>query len=448
MKGGGVEDHGMDGERRKGRQGGRGIDFPLRILVSSEMVGAIIGRGGATIRNITQESRARVDVHSRRKVDNGPGPVPTGNQMEKAITVYGQPENCTAACKRILEVMEEEAKNVGKEQEICLRILAHNNLIGRIIGKQGAIIKKIMEDTNTNITVSSISDISSFNLERVISIRGTIDDIARAESEVSTKLRAAYESDLQAMAPQSLMFPGLHPAAMMSTIGLGNNQRGGPNTNGGGPQHQGHNRQQQAPPPPPPVQAESCFLYITNASVGAVIGTKGSHIRNIIKFSGSTVNIAPAEEETSMSVPVHEGAPQDARRKVTVTGNPEAQWKAQYLIYEKLREEGFSGNMDDVKLTVEIRVPSSQVGRIIGKSGANVREMQRLTQAVIKLPEQGSSVGEETSVYIIGSFYATQSAQRRIIAMVNSPVNPPHHHHNGGGNSLDALNLAAQKLEI
>ena len=65
MKGGGgsVDEHGMDGDRRKGRQGGRGIDFPLRILVSSEMVGAIIGRGGATIRNITQESRARVDVH-------------------------------------------------------------------------------------------------------------------------------------------------------------------------------------------------------------------------------------------------------------------------------------------------------------------------------------------------------------------------------------------------
>ena len=65
--------------------------------------------------------------------------------MEKAITVYGQPENCTAACKRILEVMEEEAKNVGKPTEISLKILAHNNLIGRIIGKQGATIKKIME---------------------------------------------------------------------------------------------------------------------------------------------------------------------------------------------------------------------------------------------------------------------------------------------------------------
>jgi len=63
-------------------------------------------------------------------------------------------------------------------------------------------------------------------------------------------------------------------------------------------------------------------------------------------------------------------------------------------------------------------VPSAQVGRIIGKGGQNVREMQRLTGAVIKLPEQGTSTGEETSVHIIGPFYSTQSAQRRIRAMV------------------------------
>ena len=57
---------------------------------------------------------------------------------------------------------------------------------------------------------------------------------------MSSKLRAAYETDLQvvtisksfkwfiitmmtlmqAMAPQSVMFPGLHPAAMMATVSL------------------------------------------------------------------------------------------------------------------------------------------------------------------------------------------------------------------------------------
>ena len=51
------------GDPNKARPRARGVDFPLRVLVSSDMVGAIIGRGGSTIRNITQQSRARVDVH-------------------------------------------------------------------------------------------------------------------------------------------------------------------------------------------------------------------------------------------------------------------------------------------------------------------------------------------------------------------------------------------------
>merc|ERR1719340_478626 len=184
------------GPRPRGGRG-RSVDFPLRLLVASDMVGAIIGRGGATIRAITQQSRARVDVHSLRKLEHSAA-------LEKAITVYGQPENCTAACRRIMEVMEEEARNTGKPAEISLKILAHNNLIGRIIGKQGGTIKKIMEDTNTRITVSSVNDVNCFNPERVITIKGNIPNISQAEAEVSTKLRAAYETDLAAMTPHSL----------------------------------------------------------------------------------------------------------------------------------------------------------------------------------------------------------------------------------------------------
>lgn len=40
-------------------QPGRQTDFPLRVLVQSDMVGAIIGRQGSTIRTITQQTRAR-----------------------------------------------------------------------------------------------------------------------------------------------------------------------------------------------------------------------------------------------------------------------------------------------------------------------------------------------------------------------------------------------------
>lgn len=163
-------------------------------------------------------------------------------------------------------------------------------------------------------------------------------------------------------------------------------------------------------------------MYIPNNAVGAIIGTKGSHIRNIIRFSGASVKIAPLEADKP--------AEQQTERKVTIVGTPEAQWKAQYLIFEKMREEGFVSGTDDVRLTVEILVASSQVrdipyliksiqklnsirlqvGRIIGKGGQNVRELQRVTGSIIKLPEHGTSqpTDEETSVHIVGPFYSVQ----------------------------------------
>ncbi|KAH0947459.1 hypothetical protein HN011_006436 [Eciton burchellii] len=395
QRGGGVAFSGLPGS-------GRQTDFPLRILVQSDMVGAIIGRQGSTIRQITQMTRARVDVHRKDNVGS----------LEKAITIYGNPDNCSNACKKILEVMQQEANNTNKG-EIILKILAHNNLIGRIIGKGGNTIKRIMQDTDTKITVSSINDINSFNLERIITVKGSIENMSKAESMISSKLRQSYENDLQAMAPQSMMFPGLHPMAMMSTAGMGYSSRG-PGLYGSGPAPYPY---QSSLPSQQGITAtdiqETTFLYIPNNSVGAIIGTKGSHIRNIIRFSGASVKIAPLEQDKP--------AEQQTERKVTIIGSPESQWKAQYLIFEKMREEGYVSGTEDVRLTIEILVPSTQVGRIIGKGGQNVRELQRVTGSVIKLSEQQAtppSAEEETTVHIIGPFFSVQSAQRRIRAMV------------------------------
>jgi len=93
---------------------------------------------------------------------------------------------------------------------------------------------------------------------------------------VSSKLRAAYEMDLQAMAPQSVMFPGLHPAAMMSTVGLGAGQSYRPNQAGplAGP----------ARPPPPQVPSENTYLFIPNAAVGAIIGQHHQETIQTLQF--------------------------------------------------------------------------------------------------------------------------------------------------------------------
>ena len=64
-----------------------------------------------------------------------------------------------------------------------------------------------------------------------------------------------------------------------------------------------------------------------------------------------------------------------------------------------------------------------QVGRIIGKGEANVRELQRLTGAVIKFPSAATEnssgnanssppASGNTSVHITGSFYSVQVSFR------------------------------------
>jgi len=288
--------------------GGRGADFPLRILVPSDMVGAIIGRSGGTIRNITQETRARVDVH--RKENSG--------SSEKVITIYGNAENCSKACQKIMEVMQKEANSTNKD-EIPLKILAYNNLIGRIIGKNGNTIKRIMEQTETKITVSTnIHDVNSFNLERIITIEGRLKDICAAEQIISSKLRQSYESDLAMLAsPQTMMFPGLHPMAMMSTLGSHNYPpaRGtpapGPSSFGmyGSPSSFLPPAMPYASNAPPPITSarpgasplsslpqeqikETVYLYIPNVAVGAIIGTGGSTIREMISSSGAGIKVS------------------------------------------------------------------------------------------------------------------------------------------------------------
>jgi len=293
-----------------------------------------------------------------------------------------------------------------------------------MIGKNGTNIKKVMEDTNTKLTVSNVNEVNSFNIERIITIKGELDSISKAESIISSKLRMSYESDIQSFAPQTSMFPGLSPMAMYSTQGMHNMRPD--RYSGNGPQgayaaaslgqtqgmfygasSEGHE--------------ETAFIYIPNYSVGAIIGAKGGHIRNVMKFSGASLKIAP--EETVQEPQSPNDVPE---RKVTIVGSPEAQWKAQYSIFEKIRMD-YAYGIDDVRLTVEILIPSSQVGRLIGKGGQNVRDLQRSSGALIKLPPQSQEQQqqqEDTTVQISGQFYSVQSAQRRIRSMVMTAMYP------------------------
>ncbi|XP_008946963.1 PREDICTED: insulin-like growth factor 2 mRNA-binding protein 2, partial [Merops nubicus] len=396
------------------------LHFPLRMLVPTQFVGAIIGKEGLTIKNLTKQTQSKVDIH--RKENAG--------TAEKPITIHASPEGCSEACRMILHIMQKEADETKSAEEIPLKILAHNSLVGRLIGKEGRNLKKIEQDTGTKITISPLQDLTLYNPERTITVKGSTEACSKAEVEIMKKLREAYENDVVAVHQQANLIPGLNLNALgIFSTGLSMlpSTPGARGAAAAAPYHpfaqqRGRRRTSSsaylsglygAPPagafaPQHSVpEQEVVNLFIPTQAVGAIIGKKGQHIKQLARFAGASIKIAPAE------------GPDASERMVIITGPPEAQFKAQGRIFGKLKEENFFNPKEEVKLEAHIKVPSFAAGRVIGKGGKTVNELQNLTSAEVIVPrDQTPDENEEVVVKIIGHFFASQTAQRKIREIV------------------------------
>uniref|UniRef100_A0A8C9TQA9 Insulin-like growth factor 2 mRNA binding protein 2b n=1 Tax=Scleropages formosus TaxID=113540 RepID=A0A8C9TQA9_SCLFO len=360
---------------RPGPSGGPGgswhkqHDFPLRMLVPTQFVGAIIGKEGLTIKNVTKQTQSKVDIHRKEYA----------GATEKPITIHSTPEGCSSACRMIMDIMQKEANETKAAEEIPLKILAHNSLVGRLIGKEGRNLKKIEQETGTKITISSLQDLTIYNPERTITVKGSIEACCKAEVEIMKKLREAHDNDIAAINLQPNLIPGLN----LNALGIFSTGLPAPLT--------AHSSSSQAP------EQEVVYLFIPTQAVGALIGKKGQHIKQLARFAGASIKIAPAE------------SPDVTERMVIITGTPEAQFKAQGRIFGKLKEENFFSAKEEVKLETHIKVPSTAAGRVIGKGGKTVNELQNLTSAEVIVPrDQTPDENDEVFVKIIGHFFASQ----------------------------------------
>ncbi|XP_056354490.1 insulin-like growth factor 2 mRNA-binding protein 2 isoform X2 [Oenanthe melanoleuca] len=412
------------------------LEFPLRMLVPTQFVGAIIGKEGLTIKNLTKQTQSKVDIH--RKENAG--------AAEKPITIHATPEGCSEACRMILDIMQKEADETKSAEEIPLKILAHNSLVGRLIGKEGRNLKKIEQDTGTKITISPLQDLTIYNPERTITVKGSTEACASAQVEITRKLREAYESDVLAVNQQANLIPGLNLSALgifstgLSMLPSTPGARGAAAATPYHPFAQSGRRRTGSsaylsslygapsagafPHQHPLPEQEVVNLFIPTQAVGAIIGKKGQHIKQLARFAGASIKIAPAE------------GPDASERMVIITGPPEAQFKAQGRIFGKLKEENFFNPKEEVKLEAHIKVPSFAAGRVIGKGGKTVNELQNLTSAEVIVPrDQTPDENEEVIVKIIGHFFASQTAQRKIREIVQQVKQQEHKHAQGAAAS-------------
>ncbi|MGH0117670.1 UNVERIFIED_CONTAM: hypothetical protein FKN15_041862 [Acipenser sinensis] len=325
-------------------------DFPLRMLVPTQFVGAIIGKEGLTIKNVTKQTQSKVDIH--RKENAG--------AAEKPISIHSTAEGCSSACCMILEIMQKEADET----------------------------------------------------KRTITVKGSIEACCKAEVEIMKKLREGYENDIAAINQQTNLIPGLNMNALgifstgLSVLPSASGPRGaGTATATGYSPFLSHSSYLSGLYGIPPASAvthqhaapeqEVVYLFIPTQAVGALIGKKGQHIKQLARFAGSSI-------------------------------------KAQGRIFGKLKEENFFSPKEEVKLEAHIKMPSSAAGRVIGKGGKTVNELQNLTSAEVIVPrDQTPDENDEVFVKIIGHFFASQTAQRKIREIVQQVKQQEQKHQQG-----------------
>ncbi|XP_072349563.1 vigilin isoform X2 [Scyliorhinus torazame] len=121
----------------------------------------IIGRGGANIKKIREETNTKIDL-------------PTENSNSEMILITGKKANCEAARDRILSIQRELA-NI-KEVDVSIPAKLHNSLIGA----KGRLVRSLMEDCG-GVHIHFPSEGSGSDK---VTIRGPVEEVEKARKQL------------------------------------------------------------------------------------------------------------------------------------------------------------------------------------------------------------------------------------------------------------------------
>uniref|UniRef100_A0A8C2ZR35 High density lipoprotein-binding protein n=1 Tax=Cyclopterus lumpus TaxID=8103 RepID=A0A8C2ZR35_CYCLU len=135
--------------------------FSLSVPIFKQFHKNIIGKGGANIKKIREETNTKIDL-------------PTENSNSEMIVITGKKSNCEAARDRILSIQRELA-NI-KEAEVAIPARLHNSLIG----SKGCLVRSIMEDCS-GVHIHFPSEGSGSDK---VTIRGPVGEVEKAKKQL------------------------------------------------------------------------------------------------------------------------------------------------------------------------------------------------------------------------------------------------------------------------
>lgn len=315
----------------------------FRMLCQVKEAALVVGKGGEKISHIKETSNTRINVSENIR-----------GVTERVIHVRGPAENVAKAfglMTRAILDEEEGIPSTADSKHLTLRLLIPHQVIGYVIGKQGARFREIEDNSAAKLNASSHS--MPFSTDRCLTILGVADSIHIATYYVAQTVlehRSLFRGKVifydpgqqhqqqQGLPPNPLLFNGMlnygqipqfdqHQLLQFNNFNRGINQRNDnvnkiPNRLPFGMNPMPMNPL-SLPLGNPSISQE---IFIPDEYVGNVIGKAGKNIKQIKDTSGSRIQIADRD-------------PNSKERKITLHGTSAGNQTAIFLINNRIETD-------------------------------------------------------------------------------------------------------------
>ncbi|KAG5269722.1 hypothetical protein AALO_G00205370 [Alosa alosa] len=360
-------------------------EYFLKVLIPSYAAGSIIGKGGQTIVQLQKETGATIKLSKSK--DFYPG------TTERVCLIQGTVEALNSVHNFIAEKVREMPQSAQKTEPVSIlqpqttvnpdrvkqaKLIVPNSTAGLIIGKGGATVKAVMEQSGAWVQLSQKPE--GINLqERVVTISGEPEQNRKAVEIIVQKIQEDPQSS--------------------SCLNISYSNITGPvaNSNPTGSPYANSTEVMPAAAAAAAATASSLLGQASLAGVGAFPTAMSSF--SVALSHGAGHPAATLGGFTLGSLAAATGA----TNGYLSAASPLV--ASSLLATEKLGE--------GAKDVVEIAVPENLVGAILGKGGKTLVEYQELTGARIQISKKGEFIPgtRNRKVTITGSPAATQAAQ-------------------------------------
>lgn len=283
----------------------------IRVLIDNYEASVIIGKAGANVKKIRQDSNAFVSILKTE-----------GSSKERVMQIKGTVEYNAHALRLIAALLidndnERKADPEHALDQWTLKLLVNKSLAGAIIGKGGEIIRTMQSESGARVSLST--EPVGASTEKTVTVSGNVENLHDVCTRILTQIR---DNPVRPGTTSILYIPGQQMPAF-----------GAPPSPYGMPPQSPYGMPPQSPYGMPQMggqlgglggMTKTEKIVIPTVCAGTVIGKGGSIIREIKAQSGTNISVA-APEPT---------APND--RVVSITGAGQGIQTAIFLIRQRV----------------------------------------------------------------------------------------------------------------